>query len=152
MQTIWYQYRNPTGFTASALFINLGFETADPIADPLHSDKVYMQTMGSNIGFKNDSGRSWEQHTTKQAPTGLTKSKCLHAGTAGVIHSPRFSLYGGTEFHGQDPDSEKVTRMDLLYRSNHSFMGSMDYFKGYDYYGVGQVSGPTLESRQEAGS
>ena len=26
--------------------------------------------------------------------------------------------------------------MDLLYRSNHSFMGSMDYFRGYDYYGV----------------
>src|SRR5690554_8116223 len=49
----------------------------------------------------------------------------------------KLSLYGGTEFHpGQDPDSEKITRMDLLYRSNHSFMGSMDYFRGYDDDGV----------------
>lgn len=139
MQTIWYQYRNPTGFTASALFINLGFETADPIADPLHSDKVYMQTMGSNIGFKND---LWQIMGTAyyQAGTNRLNEKVnayMLALRGGYTLSPRFSLYGGTEFHpGQDPDSEKVTRMDLLYRSNHSFMGSMDYFKGYDYYGV----------------
>lgn len=141
MQTLWYQYRNPVGFTASALFINLGFETGDPAPEEgdVISNKVYMQTMGSNIGYKND---TWNIMGTFYYQTGTNSNDekvnaYMLALRGRYALSPHFALYGGTEFHpGQDPDSEKVTRMDLLYRSNHSFMGSMDYFKGDDYYGV----------------
>ncbi|MEA4918182.1 alginate export family protein [Proteiniphilum sp.] len=141
MQMAWYQYRNPIGFTASALFINLGFETGNPTPEegaPI-SKKTYMQTMGTNIGYKN---KIWNVMGTfyYQAGTNSKDEKVsayMLALRGRYALRPRLSLYGGTEFHpGQDPDSEKITRMDLLYRSNHSFMGSMDYFKGYDYYGV----------------
>lgn len=141
MQMAWYQYRNPTGFTASALFVNLGFETGDPATgnEPANSKKVYMQTMGTNIGYKNN---IWNVMGTfyYQAGTNSNDEKVnayMLALRGRYAFKPQLFLYGGTEFHpGQDPDSEKVTRMDLLYRSNHSFMGSMDYFRGYDYYGV----------------
>lgn len=141
MQMAWYQYRNPTGFTASALFINLGFETGDPATgnEPANSKKVYMQTMGTNIGYKNN---IWNVMGTfyYQAGTNSNDEKVnayMLALRGRYAFKPQLFLYGGTELHpGQDPDSEKVTRMDLLYRSNHSFMGSMDYFRGYDYYGV----------------
>ena len=137
MQTLWYQYRNPVGFTASALFINLGFETGDPATE--NSKKVYMQTMGSNIGYKNN---TWSIMGTFYYQTGTNSndekvSAYMLALRGRYALNPRLFLYGGTEFHpGQDPDSDKITRMDLLYRSNHSFMGSMDYFRGDDYYGV----------------
>ena len=36
----------------------------------------------------------------------------------------------------QDQESDIKMYMDLLYRSNHGFMGAMDYFRGSDYYGV----------------
>jgi hypothetical protein len=139
MQTLRYQYHNPQGFTASALFINLGFETGDPEVDPLVSEKVYMQTMGTNIGYRNE---RWNIMGTAYYQTGTNSNDqkvdaYMLALRGGYTLGPRLTLYGGTEFHpGQDAESEKVTRMDLLYRSNHSFMGSMDYFKGYDYYGV----------------
>lgn len=140
MQTLWYQYHHPQGFTASALVINLGFETADPgDTAPPSSEKVYMQTMGTNIGYRND---RWTIMGSAYYQTGSNSNNqkvdaYMLALRGGYTLNPRFSLYGGTEFHpGQDAGSEKVTRMDLLYRSNHSFMGSMDYFKGYDYYGV----------------
>ena len=57
MQTLSYQYRDPVGFTASALFVNLGFEVGNPgnPADiPVGARKAYMQTMGTNIGYKNN--------------------------------------------------------------------------------------------------
>lgn len=139
MQAVWYQYHNNTGFTASALFINLGFETGDPDAEPLISDKVYMQTMGTNIGYKSS---SWHIMGTAYYQMGRNVSNqevnaYMLALRGGYTLNSVFSLYGGTEFHpGQDPDSEKKSYMDLLYRSNHSFMGSMDYFKGNDPYGV----------------
>ncbi|WP_298646863.1 alginate export family protein [uncultured Proteiniphilum sp.] len=143
MQTLWYQYRNPNGFTASALFVNLGFEVGDPAnpAQGLPADprKAYMQTMGSNIGYKNN---IWNIMGTFYYQTGTNSndekvSAYMLALRGRYALNSQFALYGGTEFHpGQDPDAKKVTRMDLLYRSNHSFMGSMDYFKGYDYYGV----------------
>ncbi len=135
MQTLWYQYRNPTGFNASALFVNLGFEVGDPAAP----NKAYMQTIGTNFGYKND---LWSMMGTAyyQAGTNSDEDKVrayMLALRGHYLLDDRFTLYGGTEFHpGQDPDSEKITRMDLLYRSNHGFMGSMDYFRGYDYYGV----------------
>lgn len=143
MQTAWYQYRNPSGFTASALFVNLGFEVGEPsnpiTGEPADPRKAYMQTMGTNIGYKNN---TWNIMGTVYYQTGTNSndekvSAYMLALRGRYAINPRFSLYGGTEFHpGQDPDSEKITRMDLLYRSNHSFMGSMDYFRGYDYYGV----------------
>ncbi len=141
MQTLWYQFHNPEGFTASALFINLGFETGEPATGdtPANPNKVYMQTMGTNIGYKNN---TWNIMGTAYYQTGTNSNEekvnaYMLALRGRYALNPTFSLYGGTEFHpGQDPDSEKITRMDLLYRSNHSFMGSMDYFRGYDYYGV----------------
>lgn len=141
MQTLWYQYRNQTGFSASALLINLGFETGNstPEVPVAVGKRVYMQTMGTNIGYKNN---TWNIMATAYFQTGTNsideKVSAYMLALRGryKIHS-RISGYAGTEFHpGQDPNSEKITRMDLLYRSNHSFMGSMDYFKGYDYYGV----------------
>lgn len=141
MQMAWYQYRNPVGFTASALFINLGFETGDPtpVEGVVISKKVYMQTMGTNIGYKT---KIWNVMGTFYYQTGTNSqdekvNAYMLALRGRYAFQLQLSLYGGTEFHpGQDPDSKKITRMDLLYRSNHSFMGSMDYFKGYDYYGV----------------
>lgn len=141
MQTVWYQHRTPSGFSASALFINLGFETGEPAeAEKLaDSKKKYMQTMGTNIGYKND---IWNVMGTFYYQTGKNRqaqqvNAYMIALRGGYKVAPRFSLYGGTEFHpGQDADSDKITTMDLLYRSNHGFMGSMDYFKGGDYYGV----------------
>lgn len=139
MQALWYQYHNATGFTASALFINLGFETGDPDIVPLVSDKVYMQTMGTNVGYKST---LWHIMGTAYYQMGRNVnnqevSAYMLALRGGYTISPLFSLYGGTEFHpGQDPDSDKKSYMDLLYRSNHTFMGSMDYFKGNDPYGV----------------
>ena len=139
MQTLWYQYRNGGGFRASALFINLGFETGDPEAEPLVSEKVYMQTMGTNIGYSNN---LWNIMGTAYYQMGRNindqeVSAYMLALRGGYNINRTFSLYGGTEFHpGQDPDSEKKSYMDLLYRSNHTFMGAMDYFSGNDYYGV----------------
>ena len=128
MQMAWYQYRNPIGFTASALFINLGFETGNPTPEegaPI-SKKTYMQTMGTNIGYKNNiwnvMGTFYYQAGTNSKDEKVSAYMLALRGRYAL--RPRLSLYGGTEFHpGQDPDSEKITRMDLLYRSNHSFMG-----------------------------
>ena len=139
MQTLWYQYRNNSGFSSSFLFINIGLETGDPAEMPQISDKVYMQTMGTNIGFKNS---LWSLMATAYYQMGRNVinqevSAYMLALRGGYNFTPKFSLYGGTEFHpGQDPESEKKSYMDLLYRSNHTFMGSMDYFSGNDYYGV----------------
>ena len=139
MQTLWYQFHNNSGFTASALFINLGFETGNANAQPQISDKVYMQTMGTNIGFSNSRynimGTLYYQTGTNANNQGVDAYMLALRGGYNV--SPIFSLYGGTEFHpGQDPESDKKTYMDLLYRSNHTFMGAMDYFRGSDPYGV----------------
>lgn len=143
MQTLWYQYRNPSGFTASALFVNLGFEVGEPgnpsLEVPANAQKAYMQTMGTNIGYKTN---IWNIMGTVYYQTGTNSndekvSAYMLALRGRYAFDPKFSVYGGTEYHpGQDEDSDKITRMDLLYRSNHSFMGSMDYFRGYDYYGV----------------
>lgn len=139
MQTVWYQFQNNRGFTASALFINLAFETGDPDVVPLISEKVYMQTIGTNFGFAND---QFDVKGTAYYQTGTNANNqavdaYMLALRGGYSVSPAFSLYGGTEFHpGQDPESDKKMFMDLLYRSNHSFMGAMDYFRGNDYYGV----------------
>ncbi|MBF6596894.1 MAG: alginate export family protein [Fermentimonas sp.] len=139
MQTIWYQYHNQTGFSASALFINLGFETGDPTADALISDKEYLQTMGTNIGYKNN---LWNIMGTAYYQMGKNANRqdvsaYMLALRGGYKIAPVFSVYSGTEFHpGQDSDSDIKSYMDLLYRSNHTFMGAMDYFKGNDYYGV----------------
>ncbi|MDD4777668.1 MAG: alginate export family protein [Fermentimonas sp.] len=137
MQTLWYQFHNNSGFTASAVFINLGFETGDP--DTQISDKVYMQTVGTNIGFDNKQfnimGTAYYQTGTNADNEGVDAYMLALRGGYNV--SPAFSLYGGMELHpGQDPDSDKKRFMDLLYRSNHSFMGAMDYFRGNDPYGV----------------
>lgn len=139
MQTIWYQYHNKKGFSASALFINLGFETGNPNAEPLISKKEYMQTIGSNIGFKND---LWNIMGTVYYQIGKNANNqevnaYMLALRGGYRIASGFSVYGGTEFHpGQDAESNKKSFMDLLYRSNHTFMGAMDYFRGNDYYGV----------------
>jgi len=143
MQAAWYQYRASSGFSASALFVNLGFEAGEPAnpetGEPANPHKVYMQTVGTNIGFKNS---TWNIMGTVYYQMGKNVndqevSAYMLALRGGYTITPALSLYGGTEFHpGQDPDSEKKTYMDLLYRSNHSFMGSMDYFSGNDPYGV----------------
>lgn len=143
MQTLWYQHRTSSGFSASALFVNTGFEVGDPanpqLDIPADPRKAYMQTMGTNIGYKNN---IWNIMGTFYYQTGTNSNDekvgaYMWALRGRYAFEPRFAVYGGTEFHpGQDPASEKITRMDLLYRSNHSFMGSMDYFRGYDYYGV----------------
>jgi len=139
MQTIWYQYHNNTGFTASAVLINLGFETGDGVNNPLKSEKVYMQTMGTNIGFKNS---IWNIMGTVyyQMGTNVINQEVaayMLALRGGYTVNPNFSFYGGMEFHpGQDQESDKKSYMNLLYRSNHTFMGAMDYFSGNDYYGV----------------
>lgn len=137
MQTLWYQFHNKSGFTASAVFINLGFETGDPKTQI--SDKVYMQTMGTNIGYENNRfnimGTAYYQMGTNA--NNQSVNAYMLALRGGYNVNPTFSLYGGMEFHpGQDSDSDKKRFMDLLYRSNHSFMGAMDYFKGNDPYGV----------------
>lgn len=137
MQTLWYQFHNKSGFTASAVFINLGFETGDPKTQI--SDKVYMQTMGTNIGYENNRfnimGTAYYQMGTNA--NNQSVNAYMLALRGGYNVNPTFSLYGGMEFHpGQDSDSDKKRFMDLLYRSNHSFMGAMDYFKGDDPYGV----------------
>lgn len=137
MQTLWYQFHKKSGFTASAVFINLGFETGDPKTQI--SDKVYMQTMGTNIGYVNNRfnimGTAYYQMGTNA--NNQSVNAYMLALRGGYNVNPTFSLYGGMEFHpGQDSDSDKKRFMDLLYRSNHSFMGAMDYFKGNDPYGV----------------
>ncbi len=135
MQAAWYQYRAPSGFSASALFVNTGFETGEQDSP----NKVYMQTMGTNIGFKNN---TWNIMGTAyyQVGTNVNEQEVnayMLALRGGYTLNQAFSLYGGMEFHpGQDPESEKKSYMDLLYRSNHTFMGAMDYFSGNDYYGV----------------
>lgn len=139
LQGAWYQYRSGTGFTASFLLLNTGYESLlndVPIPD---SDKKYMQTMGTNIGYQNSAwnimATAYYQTGTNAADQGV--SAYMLALRGGYNFSEEISMYGGTEFHpGQDPDSDKKTYMDLLYRSNHTFMGAMDYFSGNDYYGV----------------
>lgn len=139
MQTIWYQYHNDRGFSVSALFINLGFETGNSNAQPLVSDKEYLQTMGTNIGYKNSMwnimGTAYYQMGTNANNQEVSAYMLALRGIYKI--TPNISLYGGTEFHpGQDTESDKKSYMDLLYRSNHSFMGAMDYFRGNDNFGV----------------
>lgn len=54
MQMAWYQYRNPVGFTVSALFVNLGFETGNPTPEegaPI-SKKAYISLTTNPTIFK----------------------------------------------------------------------------------------------------
>ncbi len=131
MQTLWYNGQWAKNFTASLLFINLGYETGTSEK----AETSYMQTTGTYLTY---TPGAWTFNASGYYQFGYNKqdkkvSAYMLGAKAGYKINPRWNVFVLTDYLSGDPDSKKVTTFDPLYGTHHKFYGGMDYFYASAY-------------------
>lgn len=139
MQTAHYLYNNRENFSASLLFMNLGFQAGHPEEPSIH----HMQTAGTHLTYKSNAlnltGSIYYQ--MGKTASGLDLSAYMMALKAQYNVAPLFTAALGINYLSGDSNSnEKFTAFNPLYGTHHKFYGAMDYFYASAYPNYGLVN------------
>ena len=141
MQTLWYQYRDKSNFSASFILLNLGLESGTPstIINEAVGRTAYMQTLGTNLSYNMDAlslyGTFYYQTGKNKAENNVAAYMWAVKGVYAI--NPKVSLAAGLDYLSGQDDSDKSTAFDPLYGTHHKFYGTMDYFYVSAYPGYG---------------
>lgn len=151
MQTLWYHYMAKySNFDASLLFMNLGLEAGDPAEQ--QSDTRYLQTMGTYLTYKSESG-AWDMQGAFYYQTGknvinkmaVSVSAFMASAKVAYAFNKQWSASLGYDYlSGNDGKGDKFKAFDPLYGTHHKFYGAMDYFYASAWVG----SAPGLQDAQ----
>jgi hypothetical protein len=128
MQYAWY-HTQISKLNASALFLNTGYEYAQPNTE---SDVDFKQTFGTYLSFK---AKKWDTNLGLYGQTGKSANKNVSAWYAGAnlgyAITEKFKAALGYEFlsgKNQDDVSLDIKSFSPIFGTNHAFNGYMDYF------------------------
>ncbi len=128
MQYAWY-HTKISELNMSLLFLNTGFEYANPSTDLIVD---YKQTYGTYLSYKNT---KWDTNLGLYGQSGKSSDKNVNAFYAGLnlgyALTTKFKATLGYEFlsgKSQDDTSTSIKSFSPIFGTNHAFNGYMDYF------------------------